>query len=496
MAGIRRALIFTSAERYTNLTVNFLLIAVVSRLLTPSEVGVWAFGVTIIALVETLRDVPSSYLVQQKELTNEDCRTAFTVMMLISLALSIALFISADWIAESYEDPKLSDYFHILAIAILIGPFERPIMALFRREINFARYSIVNVTIVLVNAATVILLAWLGFSYLSFAWAVLLSELAGTILALSLRPDFWILKPSFKYWRRAVRFGGYTSGYALLQQANEMVVPYVILSRFFTLDAVGFYNRALTVSTAPIKLLLAGLIPVIFPALAAEAREGRDLKVPFLLAISYTTVVYWPAFLLLALLAHPAIEILVGPQWFAAVPLVQIMALATLFSFASILIYPTLMATGALGDLLLTNMIAMPISAIINGGAASFGLMPLALSLLITVPLQNFIGLLFVRKHISFQWRELIAASTKSAFVACCTIAIPILDIAIEGFHFDMSIGKGILLGVTAVFGWLIGIWLCQHPIYHELIMILGTLRKKMQRTAPFEQGGVNAPGE
>ncbi|MDZ4790966.1 MAG: hypothetical protein SGJ17_07140 [Hyphomicrobiales bacterium] len=70
--AVRRALAYSSAERYVNLLVNFGLIAAVSRLLTPQEVGVSALGVTILGLVETIRDIPSSYLVQRPTLTRED----------------------------------------------------------------------------------------------------------------------------------------------------------------------------------------------------------------------------------------------------------------------------------------------------------------------------------------------------------------------------------------------------------------------------------------
>ena len=53
------------------------------------------------------------------------------------------------------------------------------------------------------------------------------------------------------------------------------------------------------VSQTPGKLLLSGLSPVVFPALAAEVRKGGDLKAPFLTAVSYISGVYWPAFVLL-----------------------------------------------------------------------------------------------------------------------------------------------------------------------------------------------------
>jgi O-antigen/teichoic acid export membrane protein len=72
MIRIRRALLFTSAERYTNLVVNFVLISIVSRLLSPAEIGISIVGATIVGIIEILRDIPSPYLVQEKELGRDD----------------------------------------------------------------------------------------------------------------------------------------------------------------------------------------------------------------------------------------------------------------------------------------------------------------------------------------------------------------------------------------------------------------------------------------
>jgi len=476
MTGIRRALLFTSAERYLNLAVNFGLIAVVSRLLSPAEIGVAAFGVTIWALAETFRDVPSSYLVQQEDLSKTDVRTAFTVMFLISVALAAALILAAGWIATQYNDPKLAPYLQVFALALLPGPFERPIMALFRRNFSFGKFALINVTTVLVNAVVTIGLVTLGFSYMSFAWAALAGALSAAALALYLRRDFWMFSPHLGHWRRALRFGAYSSGFALLNQLSELL-PYLVLSRFFRFEAVGFYNRALLVSQIPNKLLLSGLGPVVLPVLAAKARLGRDLKAPFLLGVSYISAVHWPAFVLLALLAHPAVEILVGSQWFSIVPLVQIMAVATLFTFCGILNYPALMAVGALRDLLLSSLIAMPVVVIINGVAATFGLMPLALSLLVTLPLQSIVALCFVRRHVQFSWSEFAAATVKSLVITAFSAALPAAQIFLAGMRFEMSIPRGIVLGCLAILGWLAGVWLTRHPLRDELLMLFGALR-------------------
>jgi lipopolysaccharide exporter len=69
------------------------------------------------------------------------------------------------------------------------------------------------------------------------------------------------------------------------------------------------------VSDIPDRVVLTGVFSVAFPALAAEIREGRGLKQPYLRALGLITVAYWPALVLLALLAHPVVSFILGRQW-------------------------------------------------------------------------------------------------------------------------------------------------------------------------------------
>jgi O-antigen/teichoic acid export membrane protein len=101
-----------------------------------------------------------------------------------------------------------------------------------------------------------------------------------------------------------------------------------------TFDAAGLYNRALLVCQLPDRVVLGGAIPVILPALAAEVRAGSDLGASYVRAVSFITAVQWPALVVLAILAHPVVLVLLGGQWLSVVPLVQVVALASVLSFA------------------------------------------------------------------------------------------------------------------------------------------------------------------
>ena len=121
--SIRRAVLVTSSERYVVMVLNFLLIAVASRLLTPSEIGVAALGLSISMIAEAVRDFGTgSYLVRASEITDTNARSAFTVALIISLLLGFAFFAAAPAAAAFYRDPRLVGYLEVLAVSIVFAP--------------------------------------------------------------------------------------------------------------------------------------------------------------------------------------------------------------------------------------------------------------------------------------------------------------------------------------------------------------------------------------
>lgn len=478
MSGIRRALVVTTGERYINLAAVFAMTVAVSRLLTPAEIGVWAIGLAIATMLLAAREFTSGvFLIQQPDLTREDVRGAFTLMLLMSALIAGVLVLSAPWFADFYGEAKLVSYLRVAAIAILFEVVAAPLTALMRRDMAFIDLAIVNIANVAVFTAATVALAALGFSYMSFAWAWAIAAAFSSLLAIYFRPDLWVFRPLLRRWRGMLTFGGYNGVNVSLFRLYE-AIPTMVLGRVLSLDAAGLYNRALLVCQLPDKVVLGGAVPVILPALSAEVRAGRDLKAPYLRAVSFITALQWPALIVMAILAHAVVHILLGDQWLGVVSLVQIIALASLFSFTAELNSPVLVSVGAMKDLLLRGLIAWPLSALLIAGASAFGLTAAALSFFVIIPFQAYVSLYFVRRHIPLEWRELAAASWRSAVIAGCSAIGPACIVAWLGFRFDMSVPTALLAGVLAAIGWFAGVWLTQHPLLREIQLAGNVLRR------------------
>lgn len=472
----------TAAERYVVLSVNFLMIAVTARLLTPEEFGFSVIGAATIAFAECLRDFGvSGLIVQKRHLTRDGVRTAFCVMLLLSILVSGVVWLAAEPLAAFYKKDGLLAYLHVTALGLLAGPFSGPPMALMRRDMDFAKVAIINVASALVTATMTVALALSGAGYMSFAWGTAAGAFTAAAFAVTLRGDFWILLPSFAEWRATLSFGAYASATGFLWKIYEFV-PSLLLGRVLDFTAVGLYSRAAMISQLPDKCLLTGLLPIALPVMATEVREGRSLKPVYLHGITYITAVQWPALMVLAFLAEPAVLILLGEQWREAAPLAAVMALGLMLSFPAVLAYPLLVAAGGVRDAMLISLIVLVMGTGVMALAAPFGLMAAALASLVVSGIQAGASLYFLRRHITFHAGDLFVSLQKSAIVTLASAAVPALAVMLNGFDFDISIPAAIAVGLAAASLWGASLVWTDHPLQAEARLLLLATRRTAGR--------------
>lgn len=470
MQGLRRALILATAERYVSLTTNFVVLVVAARLLSPADFGIVALGTSIGLAVTALREFVSPVvLIQQPQaLTDSDVATSFTLLLLVSVGLGAALLVSAEPIARLYGHPALATYVRVVAAATLIETIVLPVAAVLRRQMRFDVLTTIAASGAVIGGTATLILAARGIGAPSFAWGWLTTTSVMAVMSVIAIGNAACFRPSLGAWRRVLSFGAFAGANAVLHRIYDSV-PSLAFGRLLPIDALGLYNRATSLCQLPEKIILGGVSAVVLPALSSHLREGRALKSAYLTGVEHITALYWPALIGLAILAEPIVLVLLGPQWQAMVPLVRIMAIAGLFAFSAELNYPTLVALGAMRDLLMRSFIAWPLSAIILVAAAPFGVMVLASAFLIVVPLQAAISIHFVQRHLPIMWRDIALAARRSAALTAITAAGLVGPIAAAGVPAPVPLplaGAAVLSGAVA---WLAGLWITRHPLRHHL---------------------------
>ena len=453
MTAVRRALLLSTADRYFTFASNFAVAAAVSRILTPAEIGVSVVGMAILGIALSVREFASSnFIIQREVLTREDIRASSTIMLILTAIIVVVLLLATPALARAYGEERLGAYFHVICVCLFLDLIAIQIVALLRREMAYGRIVAIDLAGAAVGALTTIVLALSGFSYMSFAWAWLATSVVAGIISFALHPQPWIFKPSFSHWHSVVRFGGYNGGIALLYKVYD-TVPYMLFGWILSPQAAAVFSRSLMICQLPNKIVLGGAMSVILPAFSEQAREGRSLKEPYLHALEIITALYWPAFLVLAVMAEPVVQIVLGGQWREVAPLVRVIAIASLFSFSFEVNYPVMVA-------------------ILVGG-----LHAAAWSMLFIIPFQAVVSISFVKHHLGISHADIIRALWKSAAAALASAAGPLCIALAAGADWRLSFGHAVVGGAAALAGWLIGLKATGHPLLEEVAHVTSALR-------------------
>ncbi|MEP9373357.1 oligosaccharide flippase family protein [Mesorhizobium sp. KR1-2] len=484
MKAVRQSIAFSTIDKYLSQILLITTTAVMARILTPAETGLYMTANAVILLADNFRSFGVGiYIVQEKQLSRAMVQSAFTIMLTLSVVAGAAIYLGAGSIASFYASPDLKALLLVAALGFFTIPFSSPIMALLQREMAFRAVACINVAAALVAFVITITLGLAGLGPVSYVWGSLGASLVTVVLALVARPKFWIFRLSFARIGPLLSFGVVSSLITVSNMAYELL-PRLAFGKFLGLDAVGLYSRAVTICQLPDRVVISALHPVILPAFAAQARAGDSLKKGYLHGLSLMTAVQWPALIMLSLLADPVVSILLGQQWGGVPPLVRIMALANMALAPAVLTFPVLVSAGRIKDALWSSVISLPPSFLIIIGAAFIGLDAVAASLLVVAPLQMFVVYPFIRRAIDLQWTELLRAARHSALLALGTALVPILVILGSPTGFDFDWIRTIVALVGGAAGWLATLVLVDHPVKSEVIEIWSFLSEKASISA------------
>jgi O-antigen/teichoic acid export membrane protein len=487
MIGVRRALVLSSSERYVNLALSFGQMAIVSRILSPNEIGIAVIGLAVVTIVITAREFASgAFLIQHQNLRHEDIRSTFTILLALTVAILAVLLAGSPVVAHFYGEPGLVRFFMVICGALLIEVVSSLLLALMRREFAFDRVALVSISATASGVAVTIVLALLGGGYMSFAWGWVATAVVASGLCLFLRPDLSIFVPCLAEWRGMVAFGGFNGGNILLLKVFEQV-PYLVLARTASPAAAAVFNRGSILATVPDRIALSGVAAVALPAFAAARRDGRSLEEPYLHSLSLVTGLMWPALLVVAILAFPLIDLLLGPQWEQSAEIARILCLAGLFSCAFDINVALLVASGAIRDVFLRSLIVYPLGSVaIALAAMAGGLTAVAWTVVLIAPLHALVSFHFVRQRLAIFWPDLLRAVRPSALVALLSIVGPVAVVMLAGGP-DLSLLEGTVAALLAVPGWLLGIRLGRHPMREELGLLVDLIQR--QRLVLAERG-------
>jgi len=336
---------WSGAEILLNLPLRLGTLAILARLLTPTEFGVFAAAVTIIEFARPLGTLSMDHaLVQSKSLSASTIAFASVLALGLSSLVAAMIAVNADTVLLLYDDPEVPVLVVVLALSGPLAAASGLLLAILRRKLAFRELSIVVLVSSSTAAVTSLLVAALGGGIWALVTGYYLDLILKAALALPLvRPRF--VRPRIgDEVRRLLRFGG---GTTLSMSLNFWALhgDYVVIGSVLGAKPLGYYSRAYQlISTVPGML---GHLHnmVLFPAFSRAQSDRGYLEKALLVGTEATAAVTLPLSAWGLVLGPEIIFVLLGPGWEEAIVPFQILSLGVYFRagyrFAASIVWAT-----------------------------------------------------------------------------------------------------------------------------------------------------------
>lgn len=328
---LARGVKWSFAERMAVQGIQLVLGFVLARLLSPGDYGVVGMVTVFIAVSENIVDSGfSKALIRKMDRDETDYSTAFYFNAAVGLACYGVLCALSGPIADFFSTPVLRGLVKAMGLTMLINSLGVVQTARLTVAVDFRSQAIASGAAALLSGAAGVGMAYAGMGVWALAWQAVAKSAIGTGIL------WWMAK-----WRPRGRFSvrsfkelfGYGSKLLAASIVNTIhgQVASIAIGRFYTAAELGNYTRGQQIATIPSYQVTGVLQRVTFPILARLQGDKAALMGAYRKYVRTSSAGIMFMSVLLAALAGPIVEVLLGPKWEGAVAFMQVYAFGAMF---------------------------------------------------------------------------------------------------------------------------------------------------------------------
>ncbi|MBF0595841.1 MAG: MOP flippase family protein, partial [Candidatus Omnitrophica bacterium] len=303
---------------------QFIVVAVLVRLLDPAEFGLLAMAAVFTEFANVFVEMGvGSALIQKQDATSEHYNSAFWLNLILGIGMMAALVLVAPLIAMFYEQPKLKLILIVLAFNFVLTPFSVVQQALLMKEMEFRKLAVRDIAVVFVSGILGIVLAIRGWG----VWALVVQAFAATITDVLILWMFSSWRPrrafSCSCLKEIFPFGANLTGFNILNYfARNM--DKLLIGRFLGPQALGFYSLAYRMVLFPLQNISWSIGRVMFPAFSKIQQDIDKVRIVYLKMIGKIAFVTFPLMAVIFVCAPEIVTIFFGDRWTGIVILLRI----------------------------------------------------------------------------------------------------------------------------------------------------------------------------
>ncbi|MFQ6794605.1 lipopolysaccharide biosynthesis protein [Thomasclavelia sp.] len=385
-------LIWKFSERMLAQIVTFIVSIVLARLLSPSEYGTIALVMVFISIADVFANAGfGNALIQKLNVDNVDYSSVLYFSIFLSFIIYILLFILAPHIADLYNNESLTMILRVLGLRVPIAAFNSIQQAYVSKNMLFKRFFFSTLFGTILSGFVGCIMAYKGFGI----WALVAQYLTNTVVDTTVlwftvkwRPN---LVFSFKRVTALFSFGWKLLLSSLIDTGYQQLRSLVIGGKYSSSD-LAYYNRGQQYPQLVVTNVNTSISSVLFPAISQNQENLEIVRNMTRKAIKTSSYIMWPLMFGLAVISKPLISWMLTDKWLPCVPYLQIACFTYGFWPIHTANLEALKAIGRSDLFLKLEIIKKIIGIVLLVISMNYGVMAIALSMIVSTLLSSFIN--------------------------------------------------------------------------------------------------------
>ena len=447
--------IWTGIERFWVQGVQFLVMLIVARILSPKDYGLIGMLAIFIHVSQSLVESGfSQALIRKKDRTEIDNNTVFYFNLVISLFIYAILYLSAPYIALFYDEPTLCPVMRVFCVVIIIESFNIVQRSLYSAHLDFKKLAHASMSSALISGVAAIYMAKNGFGVWTLVFQQIIFGIISTII-LWFYSKWWPkLIFSWKSFKEMFAFGFNLLISGLIETIYNNLYT-VIIGKVFNATSLGYYSRADHYAQLPASNFNSIFFRVMYPVLCKMQDDDDKLRENYRKLLRISAFIIFPIMCGLAGAAYPSVVMLIGKKWeYAAVLLVPICLAKMWFPIHAINLN-ILKVKGRTDYFLKLEIIKKVIGITIIVISIPFGLLFMCYGQIVSSLIALFINTYYSGKLINLSfWSQMKDISHILITSLCMFAIIKIMNLWIDNVYiqFILDVFVGVVFYSSVVF--------------------------------------------